>query len=459
MPVAKLIAARKPQPERRLRSVALAALSISAALFLFAPAQGQQPAVKNLAGKKAFPGALGYGALAAGGRNGRIIHVTSLADSGAGTLRACIEARGPRVCVFRVNGVIRFTSRPPWIVNPYITIAGQTAPGGGITLSHGGGDNGRTPLVIKDTTDVIIRHVRVRTDRIGGFQGAEDDITIENSTRVIIDHVSGSWARDEVINGFGDNDDVTISNSIFAWGIPKHDKCALLASDPKDKQRMTFVNNICAHNGDRNPDINFPPASCVEVVNNILYNAQSEFAEVWESYGGTPVSIVGNTFVAGGDTNPGSRGIARETTGTRGMAKIYMWDNAFVGSFSHISPEVKAAVVTTSPCPLTAPPRAAAVAYADVLLKSGAFPRDAIDAQVVADVRNRTGRINYPNPAIPRQPTAAPYPDADKDGMDDAWERSQGMNPAAADPWADQDGDGIANFEEFLTFREKSMGL
>ncbi|MFC3215847.1 hypothetical protein [Novosphingobium panipatense] len=138
MPVAKLIAARKPQPERRLRSVALAALSISAALFLFAPAQGQQPAVKNLAGKKAFPGALGYGALAAGGRNGRIIHVTSLADSGAGTLRACIEARGPRVCVFRVNGVIRFTSRPPWIVNPYITIAGQTAPGGGITLSHGG---------------------------------------------------------------------------------------------------------------------------------------------------------------------------------------------------------------------------------------------------------------------------------------------------------------------------------
>jgi hypothetical protein len=141
------------------------------------------------------------------------------------------------------------------------------------------------------------------------------------------------------------------------------------------------------------------------------------------------------------------------------MAKIYMWDNAFVGSFSHISPEVKAAVVTTSPCPLTAPPRAAAVAYADVLLKSGAFPRDAIDAQVVADVRNRTGRINYPNPAIPRQPTAAPYPDADKDGMDDAWERSQGMNPAAADPWADQDGDGIANFEEFLTFREKSMGL
>src|SRR3546814_7535615 len=98
------------------------------------------------------------------------------------------------------------------------------------------------------------------------------------------DHVSASWARDELINGYGDNDWITISNSIFAEGIPRHDKCALLASDPKGPQHLSFIGNICAHNGDRNPDLNFPPGSCAEVINNILYNGQSEFAERSEEH-------------------------------------------------------------------------------------------------------------------------------------------------------------------------------
>lgn len=455
-PAAKKIRVRKRHRWSRL--VLPAAVMASLVLF-FVPARGQGPAVQPLPGKKAFPGALGYGSLAVGGRGGKIIYVTTLADSGAGSLRACITATVPRVCVFRVNGLIRFTSKPPWITNPYITIAGQTAPGGGITLSHAGGTNGLTPLVIKDTHDVVVRNIRVRTDRAGGFAGAEDDFTIEHSSRVIIDHVSGSWARDEVINGYGDNDDLTISNSIFAWGIPRHDKCALLASDPTDKQRVSFLANICAHNGDRNPDINFPRGSCVEVVNNILYNAESEFAEVWESYGGSPVSIVGNTFLAGTNTHSTSRGIARETIGSTGMAKIYLWDNAFSGQFAHISPEVTPALVAAAPCPLTLTPKSASTAYTAVMAKAGAFPRDSIDQQVVLDITNRTGRIGEPVPAIPAQAAVAPYPDADRDGMDDNWERSQGINPAVYDPWGDKDGDGIENFEEFLTYRERTLGL
>src|SRR3546814_344804 len=107
-------------------------------------------------------------------------------------------------------------------------------------------------------------------------------------------HVSGSWAADELVNPYGDNDNITISWSLFAEGIPRHDKCALLGGDPKGPQHLSFVGNLCAHNGDRNPDVNFRPGSCVKVINNIFYNAQSQFTEIWESYGGTPVSVVGN---------------------------------------------------------------------------------------------------------------------------------------------------------------------
>lgn len=445
--------------QARSRTLQLTGIVLVAFLALFAPDSVSAPTVKPLTGKKAFPAALGHGSLSVGGRGGKIIYVTTLADSGTGSYRACVTASGPRVCVFRVNGLIRFTSRPPWITNPYITVAGQTAPGGGITLSHAGGINGLTPMVVKGTHNVVIRHIRVRTDRAGGNRGSEDNFTIEKSSKVILDHVSGSWARDEVINGYGDNDELTISNSIAAWGIPSHDKCALLASDPVDKQKVSFINNICAHNGDRNPDINFPPGSCVEVVNNVLYNAASEFAEVWESYGGTPVSIVGNTFIAGTNTNSNSRGVARERIGSTGLAKIYLWDNAFSGSFNHISSEVALAIVNTTPCPLTMTPKSASAAYTSVMAKAGAFPRDEIDKQVIQDITSRKGRIGEPVPAVPLSTPASPYPDADRDGMDDNWERSVGLSPAVFDAWGDKNGDGVENFEEFLTYREESLGL
>lgn len=103
---------------------------------------GSESRAQPVKGEPAFPGAVGYGAAAKGGRGGRVIAVDTLADSGPGSLRACIDASGPRVCIFRVSGVIRFTARPPVIANPYLTIAGQTAPGGGIVIAHAGGRKG-----------------------------------------------------------------------------------------------------------------------------------------------------------------------------------------------------------------------------------------------------------------------------------------------------------------------------
>jgi hypothetical protein len=440
-----------PRPNRiALRLLAGLATSLTAASCSAQSGPPMPMDVVPVDGPLAFPGAVGYGAGAVGGRNGRIIFVDSLSDSGEGTLRACIDASGPRVCVFRVGGVIRFVRRPPIIRNPYITIAGQTAPGGGITLAHSGGPDGVTPLLIKNTHDVVVRHIRVRLDRIGEFREAEDAFTIENSDNVILDHVSGSWARDEVVNGYGDNDRITISWSIFAEGIPRHDKCALLGGDPHGPQRLSFIGNLCAHNGDRNPDVNFEPGSCVEVLNNVLYNAQSQFAEIWESYGGSPVSIVGNVMRAGHNTGRQAVGIDLERIGSTGSARIFHWDNQFDGRFQHRSPLLAGVNAAEPPCPLTILPLRASETEAAVLSRAGAFPRDAFDRRIVADVRNRTGRIVHVPGPMPPVASGRPYPDEDRDGMDDGWERAHGADPSASDPWGDADGDGLANLDAFL---------
>ncbi|MBX7535953.1 pectate lyase [Qipengyuania sp. GH1] len=405
----------------------------------------------------AFPGAEGYGSRSKGGRGGRIMQVVSLADSGPGTLRECIEAMGPRVCVFRVSGLIRFTGPPPRIRHPFITIAGQSAPGEGITLAHGGGEVGRTPLVIKETHDVIVRHIRVRNDRIGNRRGSEDSITVEKSSHVIIDHVSASWARDELVNGYDRNNFITISNSVFSWGIPDHDKCALLASDPRMPQHFSFVGNLCAHSGDRNPDINFPPGSCVEVVNNVFYNARSEFAEVWESYGGTPVAIIGNSFVAGPDTLDNAIGIKRQRIASKGSAEVYATGNQFIGNFRQRDEDLSEIEVAQPACTLTISPSLAAQAYESVLNNAGAFPRDPLDRRVVDDVRRRAGAIAKRPGAIPFFSAARAAADTDRDGMPDGWERDNGSNADFPDAWEDADGDGIANLEDWLDERHRQL--
>ena len=121
-----------------------AALLAATACSSSTDAASPPPAPVPVTGQLAFPGAVGHGAGSKGGRGGSIIQVTTLADSGPGSLRACLGESGPRTCVFRVAGTIRFQG-PPIISNPYLTIAGQTAPGGGITLAHSGGTTGARP--------------------------------------------------------------------------------------------------------------------------------------------------------------------------------------------------------------------------------------------------------------------------------------------------------------------------
>ena len=399
----------------------------------------------------AFPGAQGYGRFSQGGRGGRIIPVTTLADAGPGSLRACIEATVPRVCVFRVGGVIRFTTRRPMITNPYITIAGQTAPGGGILLTHAGGRDAYTPLVVKNTHDVIVRHIRVRPDRVAWDRGANSAFVIESSRNVIFDHVSGSWAVDQNMSGYGDNDNITISWSIFAEGIQRHDKCALLASDPIGPQKLSFAGNLCAHNGDRNPDANFPPGSCVDVVNNVFYNAASQFAEVWESYGGTPINIVGNSFRPGPNTSTRSYAVDRPRIGSTGRARIYLAGTALTGRhLQMLAPIAMPAVVPRPVCPLQSPLTSAASSYRAVLATAGAFPRDSFDDRIVREVRGQTGAIPKQAGVLPVIAAGVPYRDDDSDGMDDAWERRNGLDATRNDAWQHQRGSAWSNLDRFL---------
>lgn len=447
-----------PSISRPHRSPSLALPLFTALMLVSCSPGGQAEEIDpKLASGKAFPAAIGYGATALGGRGGKIVQVTTLEDRVEGSLRSCLEADGRRTCVFRVAGVFRFSGKPPIVRNPFLTIAGQTAPGGGVTIAHDGSAEARTPLIFKNTHDIVVRQLRVRNDRIGGERGSEDSITIENSSRIVIDHVSASWARDELINGYGDNDLVTISNSMFSYGIPKHDKCALLGSDPRNSQKFSFIGNVCAHSGDRNPDINFRPASCVEILNNIFFNAQSEFAEIWESYGGTPVSLAGNIFKAGPNSSAHSVGVIRQTVGSTGMSSIYLDDNRFLGEFNHVDASIEAARQPRPICPLTIKPMPASNAFDDVLAKAGAWPRDAIDLHVVGDVRNGTGKIVSAPGAIPPIAPGTPYPDSDADGMDDAWESSHGAKVGIFDPWADSDEDGVPNLDAFLDHLDRKL--
>ena len=140
----------------------------------------------------AFPGAEGSAAEAVGGRGGRVIEVTNLNSSGPGSFREACEAEGPRIVVFKVAGVIDLEGERIKIKNPYITIAGQTAPEGGITIKG-------HELGIQ-THDVIVRFIKIRTGYNPDFGDQEGDaVGIDNAGvyNTIINHVSMSWAKDE----------------------------------------------------------------------------------------------------------------------------------------------------------------------------------------------------------------------------------------------------------------------
>ena len=170
---------------------------------------------------KAFPSAEGFGKSAKGGRGGRVIKVTNLDDAGEGSLRAAIDATGPRIVVFEVSGTIVLQSGL-LVENSYITIAGQTAPGQGIQLRVTPTANFAAFTIgtrENSTTDVIVRYLKVRPgpgrqDSVNG-----DGVQILGGERIIIDHCSIAWSTDEVFSAWYGPKNVTLQKSIIAEGL------------------------------------------------------------------------------------------------------------------------------------------------------------------------------------------------------------------------------------------------
>lgn len=410
----------------------------------------------------AFPGAEGHGKMAQGGRGGRIIQVTSLEDSGQGTLRECIEATGARNCVFRVSGIIRLKSS--LVIgedNNSVSILGQTAPGGGIllTIDQTNEELRHTPLVAKQTHDVIVRHIRIRPALPNSVKNV-DGMTIEDSKRVYFDHNSVSWATDENINTHANATDVTIANSIFAEGLNKHSKCALLGSDPRVPQNITFWRNACISNNDRNPDNNHYGKSCIEIVNNVFFNARSEWGEVFSQYpGGTPISYVGNYFKAGPSTVEKTYAIKWQNVESADQPQIYESGNELWAppskSLQLLSPGTDQFVVNRPPCPLAVDTLlSAGEAYEEVRGQSGAFPRDDLDVAWIKDIgaqgERGAGHMVVAPGEIPAIEEAHAYADEDGDGMADSVEEKFGGVVGVNDAWEPAATGGGTRFDQFM---------
>ncbi len=407
----------------------------------------------------AFPGAEGFGAYSQGGRGGSVIYVTNLNDSGPGSFRDAAEQSGPRVVVFKVSGNIDVSSSIK-IEDPYITIAGQTAPGDGITLRNN--NNSSSTLKVM-THDVIIQHIRVRPGPGGEADGLE--FKTPNAHDIIIDHSSFSWGIDENISFYtGDANNkiqnVTIQNSIIADALncSTHSKgCHSKGLLAYYSDNVSILRNLFANNAARNPAI-FSGNN--EVSNNVIYNWGGSAVKLEGRHGNVQMNFEGNYLEPGADSDLSENGVQVKTSGVH----MYLKNNYA----SHSRPDNSYAedAIVNYRVPATVSPNrypfpavritTPQEAYDEVLDNSGATlpKRDSIDTNIIAGVRNKTGTIIDSPADVGGYPNMSTYDvplDSDNDGMPDDWEDANGLDKLnAADNSLDADGNGYTNIEEYL---------
>lgn len=348
----------------------------------------------------AFEGAEGAGACSAGGRGGETRWVTTLADSGPGSLRAAIEAEGPRIVRFQVAGTIRLASDLV-IRNPRITIDGSGGPGQGIAIADHG-------LDVK-ADDVVIRYIRSRLGDRGGGQG--DAITVSQGRRIILDHVSASWSVDETLSAsarYGTTPgiyDLTVQWSIISESLRTagHDKgehgYGSLIRGGRGS-RFSFHHNVWAFHvqrmprpGNYEPAASDPEGPLIEFRSNVFYDwggTASGYNADTESM--ARYAFVDNCYISGPDTR--GRFIFREENPN---ARSWFAGNTLDG----VLPEEQHDLVTGLWNPLPELPAMPPVRPDPApggcelaLAEAGASaPRDAVDQRVIAAIRSRTGRI------------------------------------------------------------------
>ncbi len=422
-----------------------------------------------LVGLPVFPGAEGFGTDTPAGRGGKIIEVTTLADDGPGSLRAALNDPEPRIIVFRMGGTIELKDQL-FIAHPFVTVAGQTAPGDGVCIKNAG-------LVIL-THDVLIQHIRIRPGNEGDITPEDNDAVqilgkhgdLAGAHHVVLDHISASWSEDETISTWYGAHDVTISWSIISEALnrSRHRKkthsAGLLIGD--GSYNVSVHHCLLAHNDFRNPLIS--KGGTHDFVNNVIYNWGVLGAEVTDYDSNSFLNFVENCFLPGPSTQTGPYEILIDQE--PGTPKIYVRDNigprrrdASVDDWAVVKygwgERQRAPEHYRSIHPFAVPPVTTTGAddvFERVLTSAGAtMPlRDGIDARIVADVKNKTGTI-IDSPAqvggYPQLAPGIPPLDSDHDGMPDAWEKQKGLD--ANDPAGskdDLDGDGYTNIEQYL---------
>ncbi|HLM58273.1 MAG TPA: pectinesterase family protein [Pyrinomonadaceae bacterium] len=418
----------------------------SATMTIYAP--GAQPLA-------AFPGAEGAGANSKGGRGGDVYHVTNLNDSGAGSLREGIRtAAGPRTIVFDVAGTINLVTRLN-INKSFLTIAGQTAPGDGVTLA------GHSAVITGN--NIVIRYLRFRMGDLNCPAVQDDAVWVDKSTDVVLDHVSASWSVDETLS-VTESNRVTVQWSFITESMKNscHEKGAHGYGSliRYGTGQVTYHHNLYAHHDSRNPRVGDNIG--LDFVNNVIYDWGGEASYSGPDSEGSPrVNYVGNYLVAGPMTTSSK---LRAFSGGGAGTTIYQSNNLldgdkdgardgadngwamFINSYTKREPaRFDFAQVTTHD---------AATAYDLVLKTAGhSLKRDPVDERVVGEVKSETGgHINSQNEVggYPVLNTGAAQTDSDGDGIPDVWETSHGLNPTDATDGRAVAAGGYTNLELYL---------
>lgn len=355
-----------------------------------------------------IPSNIAFGNATKGGLNGKIIRVTNLNATGPGSLREAIEAKGPRIVVFEVGGVIDLNKGQLDVREPFLTIAGQTAPSPGITIIKGG--------FWINTHDILIQHIRVRPGDAGEPKRSgwsPDGLTTSggDAYNVLVDHCSFTWAVDENLSASGERTEgpdstshnITFSNNIIAECLSNsshekgpHSKGTLIHDFCRD---IAIVGNLYAHNGMRNPY--FKAHSTGVIVNNLIYNpgrvaillyySKSEWKNARYEPENCRVSIVGNVLYAGKNTNEKMALVAA-------MGDAFMKDNlafdtegmALPLTYGNINILSEKPVWPTDLMPL---PADEVVGYITGHVGARPKERDVVDKRIIQDFLDKKGQI------------------------------------------------------------------
>lgn len=452
-----------------ITSIKKAGFILSALILCLSACRGGGGDEPTPAGIPAFPGAEGGGKYVTGGREGVVVHVTTLEDArdevtklpAIGTLRKALQMDGTRTVVFDVAGTIHLTSQLE-ITSGNVTVAGQTAPGDGICIAG-------YPVVVK-ASNVILRFLRFRMGDQNKVEG--DALTICEHRNIMVDHCSFSWSTDECVSVYG-NENFTLQYCFITESLKAsvHAKGAHGYGGIWGGKNASFHHNLLAHHQSRNPRfdhdyVNTKCAGPIDFVNNVVYNWEGNSAYGGEGTnkgaGGRHINFVANYYKPGPSTksgvkarllNPTTRcadNCGKKPGGTVEPGKFYLISNFMYGSaevtadnWKGVSPDesskkeqCKASTRWTDGLTALSHEQSAEAAYETVLTKGGcSLHRDALDARIVNDVRNGSGKlVNSPDEAggYPALDPGTALTDTDRDGMPDQWEDEKGLNKSAS---------------------------